>query len=159
VLSFGGTKNGCIAAEAVVFFNPEDARQFAFIRQRAGQGFSKNWFIAAQFDAYLHDEHWLGLARHANAMGARLAAVVRESAATRLAVEPAANEVFAVFSEATDRRLKAAGAVYHPWPAGAIAPARRPGAGEVLVRLVTSWQTSVADVAAFSVALSGAAPT
>ena len=74
VLSFGGTKNGCIAAEAVVFFDKAAARDAPFQRQRAGQGFSKNWFIAAQFDAYLKDDHWLALAGHANAMAARLAA-------------------------------------------------------------------------------------
>jgi threonine aldolase len=59
VLSFGGTKNGCIAAEAVVFFNPADCRDFGVARQRAGHGFSKAWFIAAQFEAWLDGGHWL----------------------------------------------------------------------------------------------------
>jgi threonine aldolase len=59
VLSFGGTKNGCMAAEAVVFFDQAPVRDALFQRQRAGQGFSKNWFIASQFDAYLKDNHWL----------------------------------------------------------------------------------------------------
>ena len=73
VLSFGGTKNGCIAADAVVFFKPEMARDFAFARQRAGHAFSKSWFVAAQFAAYLEGDHWLEMARHANAMATRLA--------------------------------------------------------------------------------------
>ena len=100
VLSFGGTKNGCIAAEAVVFFDPSAAVGFALARQRAGHAFSKNWFVAAQFAAYLADGHWLDLARHANAMAARLAAVLKILPAVRLAVEPAANEVFAVVPRA-----------------------------------------------------------
>ena len=74
VLSFGGTKNGCLAAEAVVFFDPSAAVGFALARQRAGHAFSKSWFVAAQFAAYLADGHWLDLARHANAMAAKLAA-------------------------------------------------------------------------------------
>ena len=150
VLSFGGTKNGCIAAEAVVFFDPEHGRQFGFARQRAGQGFSKNWFLAAQFDAYFRGGHWLELARHANAMGARLAAAIRESASSRLALQPAANEIFAVISKTSDASLKAAGAIYHPWPADSIPPYGRPGPDELLVRLVTSWQTTGDDVDRFA---------
>jgi threonine aldolase len=156
VLSFGGTKNGCIAAEAVVFFDPEHARQFGFARQRAGQGFSKNWFIAAQFDAYLRDGHWLALARHANAMSTRLAAAIRGSGSARLALEPAANEVFVVISKTCDERLKAAGALYHRWPADSIPPDGRPGLDELLVRLVTSWQTTADEVEVFAAHLARA---
>jgi threonine aldolase len=154
VLSFGGTKNGCVAAEAVVFFNPADARHFAFARQRAGQGFSKNWFIAAQFAAYLHEDHWLALARHANAMAARLAEAIASSGIARLGIEPAANEVFVVLPAEVDTRLRASGAHYHPWPADSLPPASRPAEEEVLVRLVTSWQTAPADVDRFSELLS-----
>lgn len=140
VLSFGGTKNGCIAAEAVVFFDPDHARDFGFIRQRAGQGFSKNWFIAAQFDAYLENDHWLDLARHANAMATQLAAAIESSGAARLALHPDANEVFAVLPKLLDDRLRGSGAVYHPWPAGSLREAKVAG-DEVLVRFVTSFQT------------------
>ena len=72
ILSFGGTKNGCIGAEALVFFDPEKAREAPYLRKRAGQLFSKSRFIAAQFDAYFRDGLWLELARHANAMADRL---------------------------------------------------------------------------------------
>ena len=152
-LSFGGTKNGCIAAEAVVFFNPEHARQFGFARQRAGQGLSKNWFIAAQFDAYFRDEHWLDLARHSNRMGARLAAAIRQSGKARLAVEPAANEVFAVLPCPVAERLRAAGAGYHPWSAESVPADARPHRDEMLIRLVTSWQTPPEDVDGFAAVL------
>ena len=150
VLSFGGTKNGCLAAEAVVFFNPADAGDFAFARQRAGQGYSKNWFIAAQFAAYLDDDHWLDLARHANQMARRLADRIIASASGRLAFEPEANEVFAVLTKAADERLRAAGAIYYPWPADDLPNEVLPGAQEVMVRLVTSFQTSEADIDRFA---------
>jgi threonine aldolase len=150
VLSFGGTKNGCIAAEAVIFFDPKHARDAGFIRQRAGQGFSKNWFIAAQLEAYLRDGHWLTLAKHANSMGARLAKGIRASKRARLAFEPAGNELFAIMETGLDEKLKAAGAIYYPWPADSLPVAERPGAGETMVRLLTSWQTTAADVDRFA---------
>ncbi len=154
-LSFGGTKNGCLAAEAVVFFDPAHARDFGFARQRAGQGFSKNWFIAAQFDAYLKDGHWLDLARHANRMGARLAAAMGSSPAARLALPPDANEIFAVLSRAADTRLRVAGAVYHPWSAEGLPFEKDANGGEVMVRLVTSFQTTVEEVDQFATVLAG----
>jgi threonine aldolase len=150
VMSFGGTKNGCVAAEAVIFFDPSQARDFGFARQRAGQGVSKAWFLAAQLDAYLRDGHWLDLARHANGMAARLAASIRSSRGARLALEPAANEVFAVLPARLDAELKAAGAVYHPWSAEGVPAAGRPAEGEILVRLVTSFQTEDAEVERFA---------
>jgi threonine aldolase len=150
VLSFGGTKNGCLAAEAVVFFNPAHARDVGFARQRAGQGFSKNWFIAAQLAAYLDNDHWLDLARNANAMAARLAEALDRSADARLAFKPDGNEVFAILTSETADRLKAAGAVYHPWSAESLPVHERPAAGERLVRLVTSWRTAASEIDQFA---------
>ena len=153
VLSFGGTKNGCIAAEAVVFFDPKHAKDVGFARQRAGQGFSKNWFIAAQLAAYLDKGHWLDLARHANGLAARLASVLRHSKKTRLAFEPAGNEIFAILETGVDQRLRAAGAVYYPWTADSLPVAERLGPGEVIVRLLTSWQTTADEVDRFAALL------
>jgi len=146
VLSFGGTKNGCIAAEAVIFFDPKQAADAGYVRQRGGQGFSKNWFIAAQLAAYLDKDHWLELARHANAMAARLAEAIRRSKRLRLAFEPAGNEVFATMETGIDQKLRAAGARYYPWTPESLPVAERPGPGEILVRLLTSWQTTAAEI-------------
>ena len=154
VLSFGGTKNGCLAADAVVFFDPSAAREFPFIRQRAGHGFSKHWFAAAQFDAYLADGHWLELARRANAAGRRLADVIRKSRNARLAVEAAGNELFAILPAGLDARLRAAGTVYYPWRPTASLGSNGPRADEVLARLVTSFATSGAEIDAFTALLS-----
>jgi threonine aldolase len=150
VLSFGGTKNGCVAAEAVIFFNPAHARDVGFVRQRAGQGFSKNWFIAAQLAAYLDQDHWLDLARKANAMGARLAKALERSADARLAFKPDGNEVFAILTHEADARLKAAGAIYHPWSVECLRVSERPKASEIFVRLVTNWKTAEGDVDRFA---------
>jgi threonine aldolase len=145
ILSFGGTKNGCWCAEAIVLFDLERARELAFLRKRAAQLFSKSRFIAAQFDAYFHDNLWLESARHANAMAARLAAVIAASRHARLAWAPQANEVFVVMEKAQAARLQAAGAHFHDWhvPYGF---ADMPGAGEGLYRFVTSFATMLEDI-------------
>ncbi|MCB1381366.1 MAG: low specificity L-threonine aldolase [Notoacmeibacter sp.] len=148
VLSFGGTKNGCWCAEALVFFNPEQARDLPFIRKRAAQLFSKSRFIAAQFDAYLEGDLWLRSARHANAMARQLADAITASGTMRLAWQPQANEVFAIMGQARLDELGAAGARLYPWnpPHGFEGDI---GSGEVLTRLVTSFATAPEDVTAF----------
>ena len=73
VLSFGATKGGALAAEAVIFFDPAAAACFGERRKRGGHLLSKHRFIAAQFLAYLDDNRWLTLARPANAMASKLA--------------------------------------------------------------------------------------
>jgi len=149
MLSFGGTKNGCWCAEAVIFFDPQKARDFAFIRKRAGHLFSKSRFIAAQFDAYLADDHWLELARHANAAAARLTDGINASANGRLGWPSQSNEVFAILDDTAIDRLRAAGASLHPWPAGVLPETDRPKPGETLVRLVTNFRTSADEIDRF----------
>lgn len=148
MLSFGGSKNGCFAAEAVIFFDPEKARGFDFQRKRSGHVFSKSRFIAAQFAAYLARDHWLDLARHANGMAKRLAEGIEAAGEARLALHPDGNEVFAYLSRDADQRLKSAGALYYPWPAGGLGVAE-PGEDEVLVRLVTSFRTAIGEIDQF----------
>jgi threonine aldolase len=76
VLSFGGTKNGLLGAEAVVFTNPELADGFEYLRKQSLQLASKMRFLAAQFEALLRDDLWRSLAAHANRMAALLAALI-----------------------------------------------------------------------------------
>ena len=71
-LSLGATKGGALAAEAVIFFDPAAAACFGERRKRGGHLLSKHRFIAAQFLAYLADDRWLDLARHANAIGRQI---------------------------------------------------------------------------------------
>ncbi|NRG17329.1 low specificity L-threonine aldolase [Rhizobiales bacterium] len=143
VLSFGATKNGCWCAEAVVFFNPEDAKDFAYLRKRGGQLLSKSRFAAAQFEGYFEGGNWLDLARHANAMAARLADGIHASRNGRIAWAPQANEVFPIFSHEKFAQLKSAGVVMHEWPSKTLS------ANETLARMVTSFRTSEDEVEAF----------
>jgi threonine aldolase len=94
VLSFGGTKNGAMAAEAVVSYLPADASGLRFIRKQSMQLSSKMRFIAAQFNALLTDDLWLRNAAHANAMAQRLAEGVSDLEGVTLAYPVEANGVF-----------------------------------------------------------------
>jgi threonine aldolase len=144
VLSLGATKNGALIAEALVVFDPARASGLGYRRMRAGHLISKHRVIAAQFEAWLGDGHWLDLARHANAMAAKLAEGFAK-AGVALAWTPAGNEVFPALTPEQDARLKAAGALYYPWPAAE--PAHPLPAGTTVMRFVTSFQTSEEEVA------------
>lgn len=148
MLSFGGTKNGCWCAEAIVFFNPEQAKEMPFIRKRAAQLFSKSRFIAAQFDAYFENNLWLDLARHSNGMADRLRSGIGASNSARLAWPTASNEVFAVISRSAAKTAEEKGAKFYEWPVPAATP-ELVGNNETLVRLVTSFATTEADVDGF----------
>jgi len=144
VLSLGATKGGALAAETVMFFDPARAAFMGERRKRAGHLLSKHRFIAAQFLAYLEDDRWLELARHANAMADRLA---EDLASVGLApVFPVeANIVFAVLPRALNTKLKAAGASYYVRSRGGLDG----GGDNVLVRLVTSFSTQTEDIERF----------
>jgi threonine aldolase len=149
VLSFGATKGGAMGAEAIVFFDAARGANMQDRRKRGGALASKHRFIAAQMEAYLANDLWLTLARHANAMADALAEGL--TAAGCKPVWPVeANEVFAPITRDADKRLKAAGATYYPWP-GCPWPGegRKIGAEKMLVRLVTSFQTTKDDVEQF----------
>lgn len=95
VLSFGGTKNGMLAGEAVVFFDPDLARNFAYRRMQGMQLSSKMRFIAAQFDALLDNDLWLRSATHANRMATMLADGLSAIEGITLTQKVEANQVFA----------------------------------------------------------------
>src|SRR5439155_12750479 len=113
-LSFGATKGGALAAEVILFFDPACGAGMQDRRKRGGQLVSKHRFIAAQIDAYLTDDLWLRLARHANAMADRLAqGLVAAGCAPIWPVE--ANEVFVALPSRVIARLTSAGASFYPW--------------------------------------------
>ena len=148
ILSFGGTKNGCWCAEAIVVFDPEKAKEMHFIRKRAAQLFSKSRFIAAQFDGYFQDGLWLDLARHSNEMADRLRAGLEKVHGARLAWPTASNEVFAIIPKSAAKAAEDKGAKFYEWPI----PESQPdlvGGDETLIRLVTSFATTEADVGNF----------
>ena len=94
VLTLGGTKNGCLAAEAVVFFKPELVGNFPFLHKRSGQLLSKMRFISSQLEAYLSGDVWLRNARHANAMAKNLSEGLASFSNIKLAYPTQSNEVF-----------------------------------------------------------------
>ena len=146
VLSFGASKGGALAAEAIVFFDPSRGAGMSDRRKRGGHLVSKHRFIAAQIEAYVADGLWLRLARHANAMAKRLGQGL--AAAGLAPIWPVeANEVFVALPGAAVERLKAKGASFYPWVTESTAkPIPRDA---TLVRLVASFATTPEDVELF----------
>ncbi len=135
VLSFGGTKNGCLMAEAVVFFDPDAAEGFAYLHKRAGQLLSKIRFVSAQLEAYIKDGLWLRNARRANAMAARLSAGLATLPGLELAFETEANEVFVHIPNEIAEKVRAEGFDINADDLDRSA-----------VRFVTAWNSTPDDV-------------
>ena len=148
IVSFGGTKNGCWCAEALVFLDPGMATQAPFIRKRAAQLFSKSRFIAAQFDAYFENGLWLDIARHANAMTSQLQSGITASKNARLAWKSQANEIFPIVPRPLAREMAAKGAMFYEWSPPRTA-AHLVSSDETMLRLVTSFATTQDQVEQF----------
>jgi threonine aldolase len=153
-LSFGATKNGALACEAVIFFDKTKAESFPYQRKRGGHTLSKGRLLGAQMQAYLENGLWLTLAARANAAARRLSEGL-VAAGLRLAWPTQANEVFAIAPLARLPGWRAAGAAFYEWPTRVVRPERAPGAEETVVRLVTSFATSEAEID-LALALAGA---
>lgn len=138
-LSFGGTKNGAMGAEAVLFFGQGTGApppSFRFHHKRAGQLYSKMRFVSAQLEALIADDLWLRHARHANAQAARIVDGVAGLPGLELLYPVQANEIFLRLPEAAIGPLAAeVGVDRWDGPEGRIA------------RLVTAFDTDPADVA------------
>jgi threonine aldolase len=150
VLSFGGTKNGCLGAEAVVFPRGELAAGFEFVRKQGMQLASKMRFVAAQFEGLLEDDLWLRSARQANAMAVRLAALAGDIDGVEVTHPVEANAVFASLPRETIDRLLAelpGEPPFYVWDEAADE-----------VRWMCSWDTTPEDVDALAAALEGAIP-
>lgn len=143
VLSLGATKNGALAAEAVVFFDPALAGDVAFRRKRSGHLLSKMRFVSAQLEAYLADGLWLRNAAHANRMAARMAEGLARLPDCRPLYPVDANEIFLSLRPEVIARLTAKGFGLDRWD----------GEGGRTVRLVTAFNTDPADVDALVLAL------
>jgi threonine aldolase len=138
-LSFGFVKNGGLSAEALIFFTPGLAAATHYRRKRAGHLLSKGRFLAAQMLAMLEDGVWLRNARAANEAARRLADA---AGAGRLVLPVEANEAFVRVTADEAAKLRAQGFDFYDW-----------GPGEA--RLVTSWDSDRAAVAALAAAIAG----
>ena len=148
-LSLGGTKGGCLAAEAVVVFDPAKADGLRERRARSGHLLSKSRYLAAQYLAWLGDGLWLDLAGRANAAAGRLAQGLA-AAGVEVIHSAEINMVWAILPEEADRRFTEAGARYRVEAEMAAGP---------LVRLVCDWSTTEAEVDAFLDILRGGRPS
>lgn len=140
ILCFGATKNGALMAEAVVVFDKVLAQTLPYRRKRGGHLASKMRFLAAQFDAYLTDELWLRNARQANEVATRLRAGLAGISGISLAWKGPANEVFADIPTVIADRLAEDGFVFYRWD---------PGSDNTRIRLVTAFDSKIADADAF----------
>ena len=151
VLSLGATKNGCMAVEAVVIFDPALSEELEFRRKRGGALVSKHRYLAAQMLAWLEGDLWLQMASHANAMAHELALGLARLPGVRIDQRVATNQIFATMPRALYQRGLAAGISCHLWPhtQSADGDADEP----VSIRLVCGWDTGLDDVTAALAAL------
>ena len=141
IISFGGTKNGLLGAEAVVVLSEGIADGIEYLRKQTMQLASKMRFLSAQFDALLADDLWLRNARNANAMAARLAAAVDGAPGLEFTEAVQCNTVFATLPARARSALLQRFAFY-PWDESI---------GEV--RWMCSWDTTADDVDALAAAV------
>ena len=117
LMSFGASKNGCMAAEALLLFDrPEIRDQAERLRKRSGHLLSKMRFVSAQLLACLEDDLWLILARHANRQAARFADAIEKHESAELEFPVEANEVFLRWSGQGFAALENAGIQFLMWP-------------------------------------------
>ncbi|MPZ52924.1 MAG: threonine aldolase [Acidimicrobiia bacterium] len=138
VITFGGTKNGGLGAEAVVVLDPDLAAPVPYLRKQYNQLASKMRFLSAQLLVLLRDDLWLDLASHANAMGARLYEATRKIPGVDHPWTPEANSVFPVLPLDVVSPLQE-WSFFWPWD---------PEKGQV--RWMTAWDTTEEDVELFS---------
>ena len=146
-MSFGVTKNGAMAAEAIIFFDTALAEDFGYRRKRAGHLFSKGRFAAAQFDAQLTGGLWLRLAAHANAMASRVAQGLAAIPGVALLHPVEANELFVLMPDAVIDGLEKAGFLFYRWPTEE----------GPYIRLVTAFDTEPAHADGLVAAIRAAA--
>jgi len=137
VLCFGGTKDGMMLGEAVIFFNKELSKNFPFIRKQGMQLISKMRFISAQLVALLTDDLWLKNAQHANAMAQLLAKTVNKIPHITVSKAVASNAVFAIVSPTIIPTLQEK-YYFYVW-----------NEATSEVRWMTSWDTTPQDIVNF----------
>ena len=138
VLCFGGSKNGIALGEAVVFFNPEVAREFDFRCKQGGQLASKMRFLSAPWVGMLKDGAWLRHAGHSNAMARRLEAAIRPLPHIEIAYPVQTNAAFVRMPDPVVQGMRKRGWKFYTdvFPGCA--------------RLMCSWDTTAEDVDAFA---------
>jgi threonine aldolase len=138
VLSFGGTKNGMMGGEAVIFFDKALSEDFIFLRKQGMQLASKMRFIAVQFEALLTNDLWRRSAEHANRMARRLEAEVKKIPQVRIAWKVESNGVFVQIPRQAIEKIKQQ-YFFYPWIAE-----------QNIVRWMCSFDTTEEDITDFA---------
>jgi threonine aldolase len=156
-VSFGGTKNGAMMGEAVIFCNPATSHELSkyapFVRKQSMQLASKMRYIAAQFDALLTDNLWLTNATHANRMATLLAEKIQHLPQVRLTQSVQANAVFVALPNKVIPRLQKE-FFFYVWKEN-IAEGHSEGKHSE-VRLMASYDTTEEEIIAFADAIARA---
>ncbi|MEJ8569626.1 threonine aldolase family protein [Elongatibacter sediminis] len=148
MMSFGASKNGCLAAEALLIFGDGALRERAErLRKRSGHLLSKMRYVSAQLLAYIDNGLWLRLAAGANAQARRFAEAIAQHPQARSEYSVEANEVFVRWTPAGFSALETAGMQFLRWPGD-----------ENLARFVFSHATRAEETAALCEALASVAP-
>ncbi|HCX99260.1 MAG TPA: threonine aldolase [Bacteroidales bacterium] len=134
ILSFGGTKNGMMYGEAVVFLNPDLAHEFMYTRKQGLQLASKMRYVSAQFIAYLSNNQWHKTASHANSMAKLLASKLELIPRVKITQPVQVNGVFAIIPKNIIERLQAE-YFFYTWDED-----------QSEVRWMTSWDTTEDDI-------------
>jgi len=129
-----------------VFFEKKRPQAFPYIRKRGGHTLSKGRLLGVQMMAYLESGLWLELAARANESARRLFDGLVKAPDVRVPWPAQANEVFVVASTERVREWRAAGAIFHDWPTRGVPGDCAPRPGETMIRLVTSFNTSEAEI-------------
>lgn len=145
VLSFGGTKNGTMNADAVIFFDNDLSNDFRQRLKRAGHALSKTRFLSAQLLRYLEADKWLKNAQHANAMAQKIGTYVMRLPSAQLLHPVEGNIVYPVLTAEQVNRLNAAG--FFLRSKESLSDDRK------IFRIVTSFQTDPYEIERFRVAL------
>lgn len=134
-ISFGATKNGAMAVDAIVLFDSSLKSRVEQARKRSGHLHSKHRYLATQLLAYIKDDVWLKNARHANEAAQTLAEVLK-SQGGELAHPAEGNELFVKMSAQLADKLRDAGLMFHGWPS----------LGGDVYRFVAAWNTDIVQI-------------
>jgi threonine aldolase len=135
-ISFGATKNGAMAVDAIVLFDRSLKHRIEQARKRSGHLHSKHRYLATQLLAYVREDVWLKNAAHANQAAATLADLLRQHGA--ILVHPAdGNELFVKLAPELAEKLRTAGVLFHAWPS----------LGKDVYRFVAAWNTDIGQIA------------
>lgn len=149
VLCLGASKNGCLAAEMVIFFDSALAEGFEFRRKRTGHLLSKGRLLGAQVEAWFADGHWLKLAKHANEMAMRLVEGLSVLDGVDIVWPVDANELFLMLPKDKVHYLQSQGAVFYDWDDTTLPADYVVKETHQFVRMVTSFATTQSEVDEF----------